>query len=151
MEIGYSHAMGIPVFSSNKSSDASLNRYMVVAGSPNKAIALFEQRNVPVPSQPASTYDPQSEVAYMAATCGFDKESDEEILSFLDEEIIELKEAVSKNAIDPLEPHGIQEELADCAIYLYHFANQSGINLSDAMKRKVARNIIRWGRRKKVG
>jgi len=88
----------------------------------------------------------QAEVAYMSVKCGFDKETDQEILSCLDEEITELKEAVAEKRNDSDEGHSIAEELADCSIYLYHFANQLGINLHDAIQRKININLKRFGK-----
>ncbi len=38
----------------------------------------------------------------------------------------------------------VSEELADCLIYLLHFANRSGIDLSEAVRAKIARNETRY-------
>ena len=146
LEIGYAHAIGVPVFSSEPAADESLNRYMKVASSPEEA---FESIKASGPGQdkPELVTDPQTNVAIMSSECGFEEETDEEILNLLDGEVAELKEAVSEGRLDPGERHSVAEELADCAIYLYHFANQSGIKLGDAISKKVLINIGRWGRK----
>jgi len=148
LEIGHAHAIGVPVYASDSSTDSSLNRYIRVVSSPEQALQMTRSLK-PQGTRSAKTNDEtQADVAYMSVECGFDKETDQEILSFLDEEITELKEAVAEKRDNPDEGHSIAEELADCGIYLYHFANQSGINLQNAIQRKININLKRWGRKR---
>ncbi len=151
LEIGYAEAIGVPVYSSEEAADSSLNRYIKVAGSPTRALEMAKRRDEHGESQPSNEYDPQMAVAHMSAACGFEQETDQEILGLLDEEVGELKDAVNKGRFDAHERHSVSEELADCAIYLYHLANQSGIDLAQSIRRKIAINRSRWGRKRETG
>lgn len=148
LEIGYAHAIGLPVFAPEKATDTSLNRYIKIAHSPEEALQKAQNQYSQNERNNSSHIGIQADVAHMSAECGFDSETDQEILNFLDEEIAELKEAVSHDRIIAEERHSMAEELADCAIYLYHLANQSGINLYSAVKTKIGFNLERWGRKR---
>lgn len=84
-------------------------------------------------------------VAEMSAKCGFDRESPPEIIGLLEGEVAELREAFWANRLDLNERHSVPEELADCAIYLYHLANQLGIDLNSCIEKKIQKNLVRFG------
>jgi len=145
MEIGYAYAKGVPIYASDIAIDTSLNRFIRKVKDPREALesALGEAA--------VNTNNLQGEigklVALMSAECGFDNETDKEIICLLEGELGELKEAIAENKYAENERHGVAEEMADCAIYLYHLANQSGIDLDRAIEKKVDYNITRWGRK----
>jgi NTP pyrophosphatase (non-canonical NTP hydrolase) len=145
LEIGYATAMTIPIFASNEASDASLSRFLKIAKNPEIACDYFHKlRRNPV----NKSYNIQIAVSHMASQCGFDSEKDVEIIEFLCTEIEELKEALDKKTVQD-GPHNISDEIADCAIYIYHLANQNGINLDHAINKKILINLERWARKRK--
>lgn len=151
LEIGYAHSLGVAIYASDRPEDTSLARYVKVVGSPEAALEAYLKNAGNRTVAETGAYDPQSDVAYMSVECGFDQETDEEIVRLLDGEVSELKEALNAGRLDPNQRHSVPEELADCAIYLYHFANQSGINLSRAIKDKVKIDLQRWGKKRGTG
>jgi len=148
LEIGYAESIGIPIYASEQASDNSINRFLEVTENPEKAFERAQHNNHRGISRSQQEESAQKAVAKMSAECGFDKETDQEILKLLDEEVAELKEAVANELWDPSTKHSVAEEMADCAIYLYHLANQSGIDLDGSIHRKIKVNLLRWGRKR---
>lgn len=151
LEIGYAKAVGVPVFSSEPALDNGLNRFLTVVDTPEKAFKLVQRVNKSMPLLKPANTNLQASVAGMSSECGFEDEEDEEILGLLDSEILELKEAVIENRTDLNLRHNVSEELADCAIYLFHFANQAGIDLYQAIEEKIQLNVQRWSKRSGTG
>jgi len=78
---------------------------------------------------------------------GFDKETPQDVLLFMTEELGELARAIRKNLglmIDNKEKiYAIEEELADLLNYLLHMSNVLGLNLEEAYWKKEAENETR--------
>ncbi len=68
-------------------------------------------------------------------------------------ECFQWVEGPDSNAVSQAGPGRIpiEEELADVVIYALQFANQSGIDLSDAIRRKVAINASKYPIEKSKG
>lgn len=45
---------------------------------------------------------------------------------------------------DPTKSRAVEEELADVVIYALQFANRSGIDISAAIERKMAKNVLKY-------
>ena len=78
---------------------------------------------------------------------GFDKETVQDTLLFMTEELGELARAVRKNAglmiDDKSKVYAIEEELADLLNYLLHMSNILGLSLEEAYWKKEAENETR--------
>lgn len=78
---------------------------------------------------------------------GFEKETAQETLLLMTEELGELARAIRKNIglkIDNKEKiYAIEEELADIQNYLLHLSSILGINLEEAYWKKEAENDTR--------
>lgn len=75
---------------------------------------------------------------------GFSEESPKDVMLLLTEELGELARAVRKREglkIDnKTKIYEVEEEMADIFIYLLHLANQLGINLEEAFRKKEEEN-----------
>jgi NTP pyrophosphatase (non-canonical NTP hydrolase) len=141
MEVGFAHAVGVPVLSDELPSDDPV-RSMVTL------VQGFD--DVPVKLQP----DPgraltalQRYYGRIAERRGWADESPRDILLLLTEEVGELARAVRKEAglsRDGEYPRSaVGDELADAQLYLVHLANSLGVDLSAAVTAKELDNSRR--------
>lgn len=86
----------------------------------------------------------QAYFAEKAKERGFDKESPQDILLLLTEELGELAKAIRKTAGIKTDvaanKYDVEEEIADVFNYLLHLSNTLGISLEDAFEKKEAEN-----------
>lgn len=146
MEIGFAHAIGLPVFGRNLPQDGTLREFVQLVASPTDAI---DKLRAPL-AQPASVSLSalQNYYSKVARQRGYDKEDARDCMLLLTEEVGELARAVRKaeglsrdsgyNGID------IANELADVQLYLVHFANILELDLGEAVLSKEAENARRF-------
>jgi len=92
------------------------------------------------------TLDIQKLVDKMSKECGFTDETIQDKIIELIEEVGELSHAIRiylglKRSKE--KSNGIDEELADCAIYLIDIANYFSLDLEKVIRKKIAVNIAR--------
>lgn len=100
--------------------------------------------------------DFQKYIEKMVRERGFETETAKDLILLLIEEVGELARAIRKKAgikIDPKSAplYEIEEELADCFIYLLDLSNQLDVDLEKAFRKKEEINKKRyWKRFKKT-
>ncbi len=144
LEVGFAHAVGIPVYSSTQVSDPVLGSFVRRALSPRDVVnAVLSQDSRVIPNPLVHAF--QKYYSRAAVQRGYAKESARDTLLLMVEEVGELARAIRKR--EKLQRHGqaIREdpslELADVFIYVVHMANVLGINLSDVVRQKELLNI----------
>lgn len=143
MEVGYAHALGVPVLAELKPSDQTIAEMVtVVDGGPSIAASHLTS----TPGRGLGGL--QKYYSRVAARRGWDGESARDTLLLLTEELGELARAVRKDAglrRDGAYPtSNIHAELADVQLYLVHLANTLGIDLADAVTSKERVNSERF-------
>ncbi len=96
----------------------------------------------------SSLSDIQNYINHMIETRGFEKETPEEVMLFLTEEIGELAKEIRKDANMKLDQAKSKEvdvsgELADVFIYILSMCRVKKIDLLEALKEKEERNMKR--------
>jgi NTP pyrophosphatase (non-canonical NTP hydrolase) len=145
LEVGFAHAIGIPVYSTANVTDPILATFVERAESAAKVVDDVRQSLRVVPSPVIQAF--QKYYKRAAIQRGYAGESARDTLVLMVEEVGELARAIRKT--EGLTRHGktIREdpalELADVFIYVVHMANILGVSLSDVVKQKELRNIER--------
>lgn len=140
MELGYAHALGLPVFAREVPSDVTLAGLVRPAASAAAAVNIVQEYAGDAPS---AGIDSLQRYYRRASTArGWDSESPDDCLSLLEGEVDELSEAISQ---DGLSSSAASLELADVQLYLVHLANIAGIRLSEAVAEKERINTARFG------
>ena len=146
LEIGVAHSLDVPVFARECPSDATICEFVTVVDGP--AIpAAAARKIVRTPASPLR--DLQSYYGRMAAQRGFERETAQDTMLLLTEEVGELARAIRKSVgLARAEASGTETgaELADVVLYLLHLANIVGVDLADAVREKEQRNHARYGR-----
>jgi NTP pyrophosphatase (non-canonical NTP hydrolase) len=143
LEVGFAHAIGIPVYSRAAVTDPILTSFVKRVVSPREVIekSLPSASTIPNPAVQAF----QKYYKRAALQRGYGDESARDTLLLMVEEVGELARAIRKK--EKLTRHGkaIEEnealELADVFIYVVHLANVLGVSLSDVVKQKELINI----------
>jgi NTP pyrophosphatase (non-canonical NTP hydrolase) len=143
LELGFAKASGIPVFSNAQIADLALRSFVTVVSSPEEVrqqIASFELPPPPPTLKPFQNYYRRA-----AAQRGYEKESTQNCLLLMVEEVGELAQALRKK--QRLTRHGstIRNtealELADVFMYVIHMANILKIDLGHVVQQKELLNI----------
>ncbi len=133
LEIGFAHALGIPVLSTESIRDQTL-RTMVDSFNRKDKVSIEYGRGLKAL---------QAQYKTIAKRSGWDKESAKDTMLLLTEELGELARAVRKH--EGLKRDGafrnhLNEEIADVQIYLAHLANTTDVDLGDAVTNKIQKN-----------
>jgi NTP pyrophosphatase (non-canonical NTP hydrolase) len=146
LEIGFAIASGVPVYCSQQMVDPVQAAYCVTS-TPNESLrSLASSEDDLRISDVESLVEAQRYVSAMARVRGFDLESESETLILLMEEVGELARATRTRmnlSISESTSHAtksVRLELADCLIYLLHYANQAGIDMLTAFREKEREN-----------
>lgn len=150
LEIGYALAVGVPVWSSEYLSEVP-HRDLVQVGSVSNVVAKLRKGAQPENGPPTDKIrELKQYYRRIAIARGFDKETPENVLMLLVEEVGELAKAlrarigVSMHETDTSRK-SVRLELADCFIYLLHMANQTQNDLYAAFLEKERLNARkRW-------
>jgi NTP pyrophosphatase (non-canonical NTP hydrolase) len=156
LEIGYALANGVPVWASEPLAEIP-HRDMVRVGSVRDAIrALFAESPMVAEVVSDRLQVLQRYYAQVAGVRGFHKETPEQVLMLLVEEVGELAKALRARvgvsmSDDDTSRKSVRLELSDCFIYLLHMANITGIDLYSAFREKERLNANkRWSRPQSV-
>lgn len=147
-ELGFAKALGIPIVSTHSLKD--------------KMLAPMVHGDDFLPRDNAENSTPtfksgvglkaiQKYYARTAKRRGWDEETAKDTLLLLTEELGELARAVRKHLgmnRDHTYDVEMSDELADVQLYLVHLANQTGIDLGDAVTKKEAKNELRFKAKK---
>lgn len=144
MELGFAHALGIPVFA-RALGDVGLRTTTQLVSSPAEALAFIRSADVKAPTRALPSL--QAYYARIAKRRGYDTESARDCVLLLVEEIGELaratrvKAGLARNGSAPAPE--LAHELADVQLYLVHLANITGIDLGAAVAEKERINASR--------
>lgn len=145
MEIGHANALGIPVYSADTPTDATLASFVLVVDSPVAIPTGFKA------DAGKSIRSLQAYYGRAAHRRGWSDESPRDTLLLLTEELGELARAVRKS--EGISRDGdwneinLGHELADVQLYLLHLANGVGVDLARAVTEKERINAQRVAKR----
>jgi NTP pyrophosphatase (non-canonical NTP hydrolase) len=137
-EVGYAHALGIPIYATELPSDSMLSQMItMVVTSPSYV--------------PDTIYRPgyginglQDYYSKVSKIRGWDGESAKDTMLLLVEEVGELARAIRKSEHLRRDTNyknvSLDDELADVQLYLVHLANCLDINLAEAVTEKEIKN-----------
>jgi NTP pyrophosphatase (non-canonical NTP hydrolase) len=144
LEVGFAHAIGIPVYSRIAVTDPILGTFVERVDTPQEILDdVHRQSSRKIPRPAVQAF--QKYYKRAAVQRGYGDESARDTLLLMVEEVGELARAIRKK--EKLRRHGraIREdealELADVFIYVIHLANVLGVNLSEVVKQKELLNI----------
>lgn len=145
LEIGYAHALGIPVLSAVSPADEAMAAMVHVVQSIDEAVRIAGESPVGDPGRPLRAL--QDYYATAAARRGYEHETPQDTMLLLTEELGELARAVRKyvglvrdGAYDRSE---VGEEIADVQLYLVHLANVLGADIAKSVTEKERVNTER--------
>jgi NTP pyrophosphatase (non-canonical NTP hydrolase) len=138
LELGFAVALGIPVFSATTLADPVAHSYVSLVSSPDEAV---DRAKTGLLGQPGTAL--RALQLYYDTTArrrGYDKESPQDTMLLLTEELGELARAVRKyvglQRDGDYSDAGVREEVADVQLYLVHLANVLGTDLAAAVTDK---------------
>jgi len=140
MEVGYAHALGLPIFARTPPQDVTLAALVRRADAVGSAVAAIRSGDI---SAPANGLDALQRYYRRAAQArGWSHEKVQECLGLLRDEMAELSEAIKTNGQRSREA---ALEMADVQLYVAHLANVAGIDLAQAVIEKEHINSERFG------
>lgn len=146
LEVGFAHAIGLPIFARCTPADVTIAGMVQVVPSPSAAVARVAR---PLDSPPARSLSAmQSYYAKVARERAYSDEDARDCMLLLTEEVGELARAIRKSS--GLVRHGsrgqsnIGEELADVQLYVLHLANILDVDLAGAVQQKEKVNAERF-------
>jgi NTP pyrophosphatase (non-canonical NTP hydrolase) len=143
LELGFARASGIPVFSTANISEVALRAFVTVVSSPEDVLLQIGSHKLPPPPPALKPF--QHYYKRAAAQRGYERESAQNCLLLMVEEVGELARALRKR--ERLTRHGsaVQNaesaELADVFMYVVHMANILKIDLGQVVQQKELLNI----------
>jgi NTP pyrophosphatase (non-canonical NTP hydrolase) len=143
LELGFARASGIPIFAKSQPVDEAFRSFITIVNSPEEVFLDVTAKRIPPPPPQLKVF--QHYYRRAAVQRGFDRESSQNCLLLMMEEIGELARALRKK--EKLTRHGpaIRNaeslELADVFIYVIHMANILNIDLGDVVQKKELLNI----------
>jgi NTP pyrophosphatase (non-canonical NTP hydrolase) len=146
LEVGFAHAIGVPVYASHPVDDRVISSFVDVVTAPSSAIALLETNAVPAPQPALKAF--QEYYRRVATQRGYKSEGPKDCLLLMVEEVGELARAIRKR--EGLARHGSESsanerhELADVFLYVVHMANILDIDLSKIVKEKELINLQKF-------
>lgn len=148
MELGVAHAFGTPVLARECPSDVTLRHFAEPVVSIEEALKRAATSGPHAPTRPLDVL--QSYYARAAEDRGYERESPQDTMLLLTEEIGELARAVRKRVgltrAGGYGEENASEELADVQLYVLHLANVLGVELATAVAEKERRNAERVAR-----
>lgn len=144
LEVGFAHAIGVPIYSTSIVTDPILASFVRQVESPARLVVNVLTSDAPHVPRPAVQAF-QNYYRRAAIERGYGKESARDTLLLMVEEVGELARAIRKQ--DSIKRHGkpiteeVAPELADVFIYVVHMANVLGLSLSEIVTHKELRNV----------
>jgi NTP pyrophosphatase (non-canonical NTP hydrolase) len=145
LEVGFAHAIGVPIFSSEPLNDAILRGFVQVVASPGVVMDRIANHTLPVPRPALKAF--QQYYRRVAIQRGYHSEGPKECLLLMVEEVGELAREIRKR--ERLVRHGgatgssESRELADIFLYVVHMANVLDVDLSRVVQDKELVNLQR--------
>jgi NTP pyrophosphatase (non-canonical NTP hydrolase) len=149
LEVGFAHAIGVPVYSQSEPADPVLRSLVTVVPSPDSLIDLATTGPVSIPRPPLQAFQKYYQRA--AIRRGYAQEDAKDTLVLMMEEFGELARAIRKRT--GLKRHGADAvsdegmELADVFIYVVHMANVLDVDLSKLVQQKELWNLRKFRNR----
>jgi NTP pyrophosphatase (non-canonical NTP hydrolase) len=146
LEVGFAHAIGVPVYSQSEPADPILRSLVTVVPSPDSLIDIATRGPVSIPRPPLQAFQKYYQRA--AIQRGYGREDAKDTLVLMLEEFGELARAIRKRT--GLARHGAQTvsdeglELADVFIYVVHMANVLEVDLSRLVQQKELWNLRKF-------
>ena len=145
LEVGYAHALGVPVFASTEPTEKAVAAFVRLVASPQEAVTMLSESPVNDPGRPLKAL--QDYYSVVAARRGYDNESPQDTMLLLTEELGELARAVRKH-VGLVRDGGygtgdVGDEIADVQLYLVHLANVLGTDLGTSVTGKERTNDSR--------
>jgi NTP pyrophosphatase (non-canonical NTP hydrolase) len=143
LELGFARASGIPVFSTSMIGDEAFRTFVTVVSSPEDVLKEIASHKIPPPPPALRVF--QNYYRRAALQRGYERESTQNCLLLMVEEVGELARALRKK--EKLTRHGSairnaeSLELADVFMYVIHMANILKIDLGQAVQQKELLNI----------
>src|SRR5215208_2762060 len=143
LELGFARASGIPVFGASAPVDDAFRSFVTVVNSPEDVFVQVTSQRLPPPPPRVRVF--QHYYKRAAAQRGYERESTQNCLLLMVEEVGELARALRKK--EKLTRHGSpitnaeSLELADVFMYVVHMANILRIDLGEAVQQKELLNI----------
>lgn len=145
LEVGFAHALGIPVFAAEAPNDESVASFVTVVN----GVEELDEARLRQEDHPGSGLGRlQTYYRTAAVRRGWDDETARDTLLLLTEELGELARAIRKS--EGLARHqasadsDVAGELADVQLYLVHLANALQLDLSGAVTAKERINAQRF-------
>jgi NTP pyrophosphatase (non-canonical NTP hydrolase) len=145
LEVGFAHAIGVPVYSQSELADPILRSLVTVVPSPESLIEITKRGPVSIPRPPLRAF--QEYYKRAAIRRGYAREDAKDTLILMLEEFGELARAIRKRT--GLARHGSDTsdeglELADVFIYVVHMANVLDVDLSRLVQQKELWNLRKF-------
>jgi NTP pyrophosphatase (non-canonical NTP hydrolase) len=146
LEVGFAHALGIPVFCQESPTDLVLQGFVTKVDSPEQVVEMLWANRLPIPRPAVSSF--QHYYRRVAIERGYWSEGARDCLLLMIEEVGELARSIRKD--EGLIRHGhaattaTRAELADVFLYVVHMANIFGIDLSNSVQEKEMINLRRF-------
>lgn len=146
MELGFAHALGLPVYGATTPEDPVLEPFVRIVGQPQDALAAQTPLRAAHDAPTKSLGALQHYYRRAAQQRGWAGETPQETLILLSEELGELARALRKTDYGRVEAAGEDPslELADVALYVVHLANVLDLDLAAAVSAKEAINAERF-------
>lgn len=144
LEVGIAHTLSVPIYAARAPKDVALSQFVTVVATPATAVEL-SRASIRTPAGPLR--DLQEYYGRMAALRGFSRESPQDTMLLLTEEVGELARAIRKRvqlARADQSPGDPGAELADVQLYVLHLANVIGVDLAQAVVAKELVNHARY-------
>jgi NTP pyrophosphatase (non-canonical NTP hydrolase) len=145
LEVGFAHAVGVPVYSKEPVNDPILRRFVQVVPSPLTVVNQISTGGLEVPKPALSAF--QHYYRRVAIQRGYHSEGPKECLLLLVEEVGELAREIRKR--EKIVRHGAvtppteSQELADIFLYVVHMANVLDVDLAQVVQDKELINMQR--------
>jgi len=145
LEVGFAHAIGVPIFSGEPVDDPILRGFVQVVASPGEVLDRIAKHVLPVPKPALKAF--QQYYRRVAIQRGYHSEGPKECLLLMVEEVGELAREIRKR--ERLVRHGEatgsseSRELADIFLYVVHMANVLDVDLSRVVQDKELANLQR--------
>lgn len=145
LELGVAHTLGIPVFARQLPADPMLRDFVHSTGTVEEAVGAACALGPHTPARPLEVL--QAYYGRIALRRGYDRESPQDTMLLLTEEVGELARAVRKRVglkrSGGYSDEDAASELADVQLYLLHLANTLDVRLADAVSDKERNNAVR--------
>jgi NTP pyrophosphatase (non-canonical NTP hydrolase) len=148
LEVGIAQSLDVPIYAATRPTDPVIAQFVIEASSPRFAVDTSRRDGTRTPSSPLR--DLQQYYERVASDRGFSRESPQDTMLLLTEEVGELARAIRKR-VGLARADGTDgdagTELADVQLYVLHLANVIGVDLADAVAAKEQVNHKRYGKR----